>query len=109
MNDTLKYYRDKIDNIDKEIVRLFEERMAVSEQIGDYKRKNGLPVLDAAREDDKLTSIVSSSADTLKPYVRDLYKEIFSLSRDYQKNGIICRLAERDDISALRKITPKIV
>ena len=47
-------YRDQIDRIDDEIVRLFEERMAVSAKIAQYKQEKGLPILDKIRERDKL-------------------------------------------------------
>ena len=40
--------RAKIDAIDREIVRLFEERMRVSHDVACYKRATGKPVLDPA-------------------------------------------------------------
>ena len=36
----LERYRDEIDEIDSEIVRLFEKRMKVSEEVAEYKNKN---------------------------------------------------------------------
>ena len=35
----LERYRDEIDEIDSEIVRLFEKRMKVSEEVAEYKIK----------------------------------------------------------------------
>ena len=49
----LKEYRAEIDRIDRELVRLFEERMKVSEQIGAYKIENGVKVFDKTRERQK--------------------------------------------------------
>ena len=37
----LERYRDEIDEIDSEIVRLFEKRMKVSEEVAKYKIKTG--------------------------------------------------------------------
>ena len=37
----LERYRDEIDEIDSEIVRLFEKRMKVSEEVAEYKIKTG--------------------------------------------------------------------
>ena len=34
----LERYRDEIDEIDSEIVRLFEKRMKVSEEVAEYKK-----------------------------------------------------------------------
>ena len=42
--------RGKIDDIDKDIVRLFKQRMDVAAGVADYKRANGMPVHDPARE-----------------------------------------------------------
>ena len=38
--------RDQIDDIDKQIIRLFEERMDVAEQVVRYKIGCGKPVYD---------------------------------------------------------------
>lgn len=42
--------RSEIDSIDRELMRLFEERMNISRQVGDYKRERGMPVFDETRE-----------------------------------------------------------
>ena len=44
MDDLLKY-RNRIDEIDDEIVKLFLERIDISKDVADYKIKNGKPVL----------------------------------------------------------------
>ena len=46
----LKDLREKIDAIDKEIVRLFEERMDISRQVAEYKIGAGRKVFDKERE-----------------------------------------------------------
>ena len=43
-------YRERIDEIDRELTALFARRMEVAAQIAAYKRENGLPVLDERRE-----------------------------------------------------------
>ena len=53
----LREYRAEIDRIDRELVRLFEERMEVSEQIGAYKIENGVKVFDKTRERQKLDEV----------------------------------------------------
>ena len=47
-------YRKKIDEIDREITRLFEERMDTVIKVGEYKKKNNLPVLNKDREQEVL-------------------------------------------------------
>ncbi len=80
----LKEYREQIDRIDAELVRLFQERMKVSAAIGAYKKENGLAVLDKSREREKLASLVGSAEEELQSYVHVLYSLIFELSRSYQ-------------------------
>lgn len=43
-------YRKTIDELDKKITELFEKRMDVVLKVGEYKKKNNLPVLDESRE-----------------------------------------------------------
>ena len=76
--------REKIDAIDKEIVRLFCERMAVSGDIARYKKENGLPVYVPAREEELLGRVKELSPEELSDYTEELYKEILSLSKKYQ-------------------------
>ena len=56
MTDLLKL-RDQIDVIDREIVRLFEERMDICSQVARYKIANGKKVLDRNREIQKLETL----------------------------------------------------
>ena len=41
--------REKIDELDRQLVALFAERMETAAQVAAYKKEHGLPVLDAAR------------------------------------------------------------
>ena len=47
----LEESRKKIDEIDKEILNLFKERMAVTTDVAAYKRSTGKRVFDPVRED----------------------------------------------------------
>ena len=51
----LQECRKEIDAIDKEILRLFEKRMKVSESVAEYKIHTGKQVLDPKREQDKIS------------------------------------------------------
>ena len=50
----LRELRDEINTIDGEMLALLERRLAVCRAIAEYKRQNGLPVRDPARETEKL-------------------------------------------------------
>lgn len=80
----IKDLRNKIDLIDAEIVRLYAMRMSVSEQIAEYKKENGLPVLDSAREKALLDRVSSLAGKELEEYTRTVYESILSTSREHQ-------------------------
>ncbi|MBR3588836.1 MAG: chorismate mutase [Clostridia bacterium] len=77
--------RNKIDIIDTELVKLFQERMKTASQIADYKKENGLPVFDAERERKVIGKVTSNVSEEIVPYAETLYNTIFDLSRSYQK------------------------
>lgn len=81
----LKDLRKDIDEIDKQIVELFQKRMKVASKIADYKIANNLPVLDSKREREKLNAIAQMGEDEFKSYLRVLYSLLFELSRSYQE------------------------
>ena len=81
----LKESRAKIDEIDKEIVRLFEERMDVATDVAAYKRSTGKKVLDPAREEEKINSLTALTDNEFnKMAVEELFRQIMSISRKYQ-------------------------
>lgn len=49
--------RTQIDAVDDSLVELFQKRMDIAAQIAEYKRENGLPILQSAREREKLAAI----------------------------------------------------
>ena len=81
----LQNYREQIDKIDDELLRLFTERMNVARQIALYKKEHDLPALDAARESEKLAVIDEKAGEEMRPYARKLYKLLFDLSRAHQE------------------------
>ena len=76
--------REQINEIDREMLDLFLRRMQVSSNVAEYKRQNGLPVLDAARERELLANIAGQAGEDLDEYAVVLYSTILSLSRSYQ-------------------------
>ena len=76
--------RKQIDVIDDELVQLFCRRMQVAEQIAEYKKENGLPILVPAREREKLQDVSQKAGTDMANYTRVLYSMIFELSRSYQ-------------------------
>lgn len=76
--------RKDIDRIDDELVKLFTQRMQVSEKVAQYKKERGLPILVPAREREKLKDVAEKAGPDMANYTRVLYSMIFELSRSYQ-------------------------
>ena len=76
--------RNKIDQIDDQLVKLFVQRMQISEQVAQYKRENNLPILVPARERAILKDVAEKAGPDMANYTRVLYSMIFELSRSYQ-------------------------
>ena len=77
--------RVQIDDIDRELVKLFTARMDIAAQVADYKRENNLPIYVPSRERAVLQKVADQAGPEMSNYTRVLYSMIFELSRSYQK------------------------
>ena len=95
--DTL---RGAIDEIDRQIVSLFERRMAVTKQVGEYKQSVGIPVLDAKREREVIAKKMECLTNSeLMTDITLLYETIMGISRRQQR-----RLVQEGDDPAYTRI-----
>lgn len=76
--------RTEIESIDREILDAFDRRMAVSRQIGNVKRAEGIDVFDARQEEKKLAQAREMAGIESRPYVDDLFKTLMDLSKRHQ-------------------------
>ncbi|MDR0294484.1 MAG: chorismate mutase [Oscillospiraceae bacterium] len=77
--------RREIDGIDDRMLDLFERRMALALEIGQYKRENSLPVKDRERERKILYRLCERAEPELEAYVRALFSSLFEMSGSYQE------------------------
>lgn len=82
----IKDYREKIDNIDKKIGALLNERLNACMEIGKLKKQQDLDIKDPAREEQILQN-VSEAGDNEenRQAIREIYKKIFEESKRLQK------------------------
>ena len=104
----LNQYRQRIDEIDDQMVRLFAERMEVAAGIAAYKKENNLPVLDMRREREKLLQIAEKTPEGLKDYAVSLYSLIFELSRSSQNRLLGTRSELTEQIETALRETPQL-
>lgn len=77
--------RIKINEIDEQMAKLFEERMKISKDIAEYKIANALPILDKNREQqviEKNSNYISDNV--IKEYYINFLKNTMDLSKKYQ-------------------------
>ena len=104
----LQELRSKIDEIDAQLTKLFEARMDVAAEIGAWKRENHMPVLDAARERDKLSAIAAESREDMQTYTQMLYSMIFELSRSHQSDLTRTPSSLRKEVEQAIEGTPRL-
>lgn len=81
----LQESRRQIDEIDSQIVGLFEKRMLVASNVADYKMATGKPVFDKAREESKIEKLVGMTQDSFnRKCVAELFTQIMAMSRKLQ-------------------------
>lgn len=100
-NDSLDKARKEINEIDRDIARLFERRMNAVRQVAEYKASVGMPVLDKERE----ALVIERGAtmienQTMRPYYIRFIKDCMAISRDYQEE-----LLRATDESSIRLST----
>lgn len=82
---TLQELREQLDQIDHQMVKLYEERMSICEQVGKYKIDSGKKVFDKQREQEKLQSVAEKvSTEFQKKGIQELYQQLMSVSRKRQ-------------------------
>ena len=81
----LQECRRKIDEIDNQMVELFEKRMKVCEEVAEYKIHTGKKVLDPEREHAKLEEIRKKAHGEFNELgAQELFQQIMAISRKRQ-------------------------
>ena len=82
---SLENIRKKLDVIDEQIVKLYEERMQLCEEVGIDKVKTGKKVYDKQRENEKLAVLTSKASNEFnRRGIKELFEQIMSMSRKRQ-------------------------
>lgn len=106
--------RDKIDSVDREIVKLFEERMDLCREVAEFKIENHRQVLDPVREKQKIAKIEEiTGSDSYKQSSGELFKQIMAMSRKMQykllaEHGLM-KDVEFEEVEQIEKAQAKVV
>ena len=78
--------RDKIDEIDRKMVQLINQRAVYADQIGDIKRKLGLPVYVPEREEQVIENVKKNNPGPLSAEaIARIYERIIDESRRLER------------------------
>lgn len=98
MSLDLSELRKDIDEIDSQIVELYEKRMEVSRKVAQYKIENGKKVFDKEREIEKIKKVKSLTHNDFNSHgIEELFEQIMAMSRKLQyglldENGVSGKL-----------------
>ena len=88
--ETLEKLRVRLDEIDDQIVNLYEQRMEICAHVGEYKIQTGKKVLDRQREKEKLENVAGKASNPFnKKGVTELYEQLMSMSRKLQYEQLV--------------------
>jgi len=77
--------RNEIDEIDAQIVSLYEKRMDASKRVAEYKIETGKKVFDKKREEEKIRKVKSLTSNEFNCHgIEELFEQIMSMSRKLQ-------------------------
>ncbi len=95
----LSEIRSRIDTVDDQMLSLFLERMALSEEVAAYKQAHNLPLLNRQREREILADVGEKAGDK-EQYAYRLFSTLFELSRARQAELISAPTHVHDLVTA---------
>lgn len=104
----LKEIRDKINEVDDQLLECFIKRMELSYEVAKAKHKEGLIIKNKSREREILDR-VTKNAGEFAPYARLLYSTLFDLSKSYQSEFLLKSQELEDQIKEAVKNTPELL
>lgn len=89
MTNELDNLRVKINNIDNELIKLLNDRMNISIEIGEYKKSKNMKVFDKEREEQLLNKLIEINNKTIdkkinEEFIKDLWYKIMNFSKNLQ-------------------------
>lgn len=93
----LDMLRDRIDVTDRELLRLFKQRMELVRRVAEYKASHGLPVYQPQREQELLDRVAVLAGEDYAGSARMLFTAIMDISKALQHTA----LAEDGALDAL--------
>lgn len=105
---SIEQYRNDIDQIDKELVELFNKRMETVKKVAEYKKETGKALYDGERERQLIAKAAERSNEDTEIYTRVLFSTLTNLSRAYQSSMLNGKKALAETIDKALENTDKL-
>jgi chorismate mutase len=90
-------WRKKIDELDRRMVELLNERAQAAHEIGKLKRNTSMPIYEPEREKRIFENVLRANRGPLPDgELRTVYERIIDVMRNIQKNEIAPKVAVSD-------------
>ena len=90
-------WRIKIDELDRRLVELLNERAQAAHEIGKLKRNTSMPIYEPEREKKIFENVQRANHGPLpESELRQVYERIIDVMRNIQKNEIAPKMAAGD-------------
>ena len=78
--------REKIDELDRQLVELLEERLHIVQEVAQFKKQTGKKIFDEEREKEVISKNLKRVKNKeLNHYIELILKDIMDASKEYQK------------------------
>ncbi len=89
MDERLDEARKRINEIDRQMAELFEERMKAVSAVAAYKMAHNMPVFDAVREKEVIERNLSFiQREEFRTYYKEFLQNTMEVSKEYQRQLI---------------------
>lgn len=106
--DYLNNLRNRIDKIDNELLRLFEERMEAVTEVAKFKEENNIPILNSEREKEVIRKNISMLKNKdFENEVKEFFEYLMYISRKFQSKRIFSRDSNFQNIDIQNKKSSK--
>ena len=85
MSEDLATFRNQINEIDEELIKILKKRMDVSIKIGKFKKENNIQVLNTSREKQVINNIMDYNNKNKIDLEEEFIKELWTLLMNYSK------------------------
>lgn len=87
---SLKKNREKIEEIDRKIIKLLHQRQEVIGEIAKIKQKNNQPIKDEQREKQVISRVTDLAAEEKMntSCIKEIYQKILEMSREKQQTQV---------------------